>query len=124
MNAGTLPSSPNFISNDMSASGWYATGSLTFNFSGPMTAIGAYVADGAPLGGFSIELFDGSGSLGSISVGARTLPDSFIGIVSTLPFTSAKFHADSGATRGGWTTWRLRPCRNPGPTRCCLQGWD
>lgn len=111
------PSSPDFISNDMSASGWYATGSLIFNFSGPMTAIGAYVADGAPLGGFSIELFDGSGSLGNISVGARTLPDSFIGIVRTLSFTSAKFYAESGGRLvgagqlggcGRAGTWNLR----------------
>lgn len=93
--AGTLPTSPNFISNDMSPSGGYATGSLTFTFGGPTTAVGAYVADGAPLGGFSIELFDGATSLGSISVGLRTLPDSFVGIVSTLAFTSAKFSAET-----------------------------
>lgn len=122
MNAGTLPSSPNFISNDMSASGWYATGSLTFNFSGPMTAIGAYVADGAPLGGFSNELFDGSGSLGSISVGARTLPDSFIGIVSTLSFTSAKVYAESGGDSWGLDNLEVAAVPEPGTYALLLAG--
>lgn len=99
--AGDLPSSPNFISNDMRRSGGFASGSLTFSFGSPLTAVGAFVADSAPLGGFSIELFDGSGSLGSISVGPRTLPDSFVGIVSTTAFTSAKFAALSSADSWG-----------------------
>lgn len=120
--AGTLPSSPNFISNDMSPSGGYATGSLTFNFSGPMTAIGAYVADGAPLGGFSIEIFDGSGSLGSISVSARTLPDSFIGIVSTMSFTSAKFYAESSGDSWGLDNLEVAAVPEPGTYALMLAG--
>ena len=88
-----LPSAPNFISNDMSQNGGFATGQITFGFSSPRTAIGAFVADSAPLGGFSIELFAGAMSLGSISVGPRTLPDSFVGITTDTPFTAAKFGA-------------------------------
>jgi hypothetical protein len=99
--SGALVSSPNFISNDMSSSGGFATGSLTFNFGGPMNAVGAFVADSSPLGGFSIELFNGTTSLGNISVGSRTLPDSFIGIVSTTSFTSAKFYAASSGDSWG-----------------------
>jgi len=91
--AGNLPSSPNFISNNMSAASGFATGSLTFIFASGQTAVGAFVADSSPLGGFSIEVFNGTTSLGLINVGNRTLPDSFVGIVSTTPFTSAKFAA-------------------------------
>lgn len=120
--AGTLPSSPNFISNDMSPTGGYATGSLTFNFSGPMTAIGAYVADGVPLGGFSIELFDGSGSLGSISVGARTLPDSFIGITSSMAFTSAKFYAESSSDSWGLDNLEVAAVPEPATYALMLAG--
>jgi hypothetical protein len=51
------------------------------------------VADGAPLGGFGIEVFDGPNSLGFITVPARTLPNSFVGVISTVPFDSATFYA-------------------------------
>jgi PEP-CTERM motif len=118
--AGTLPSSENFLSNDMSPGGGYATGSLTFNFATPMTAVGAYVADGAPLGGFSIELFDGATSLGNISVGNRTLPDSFVGIVSTLAFTSAKFYAVN--TSDSWGLDNLEVAAVPEPRTLLLMG--
>jgi len=87
---GTLPSETNFLSNDLS-SPTFATGSITFTLASPATAIGAFVADGAPLGDFSIEVFNGTTSLGTITVGPRTLPDSFVGVVSTEAFTSARF---------------------------------
>ncbi|MFH1277269.1 MAG: hypothetical protein ABIK65_02680 [Candidatus Eisenbacteria bacterium] len=93
--AGLLPTEPNFLSNDMSAGGGYATGSTTFDMAGPTTAIGAYVADSSPLGGFSIEVFSGGGSVGMITVPDRYLPDSFVGIVSTVPFDQATFSAVS-----------------------------
>jgi hypothetical protein len=92
--AGTLPSEPNYFANDRNPS-VYATGEFTLVYSQPTTACGAYVADGAPLAGFTIEIFDsGGGSLGSINVPPRTLPNSFAGIVSTVAFASAKFKAD------------------------------
>lgn len=91
--AGALPSSPNFISNNMNYP-TYATGSITFDFAEGRTAIGAFVADSSPLGNFSIEVFSGVTSLGVITVSPRTLPNSFVGIVSDSPFTSAKFFAN------------------------------
>jgi PEP-CTERM motif len=91
--SGNLPSETKFLSNDL-AGPHFATGAITFDFgSGTARAIGAYIADSAPLGGFTIEIFDGATSLGLITVGARTLPDSFVGIVSDLSFTSARFIA-------------------------------
>jgi hypothetical protein len=90
--AGTLPSEPNFLSNDLSAP-VYATGDIHFDFVSPVTAAGAFVADQAPLAGFAIEVFSGGTSLGTISVGPRTLPSSFVGVVSTIPFDAATFFA-------------------------------
>jgi len=91
---GTLPSEPNFLSNDLS-SPVIATGTITFNLTRPITAIGAYVADGIPLNSFGIEVFDGLVSLGFIEVPARTLPMSFVGIISSTPFDRATFYAVS-----------------------------
>jgi hypothetical protein len=90
--AGTLPSEPNFLSNDLNAP-VYATGDIHFAFVSPVTAAGAFVADQAPLAGFAIEVFSGGTSLGTISVGPRTLPSSFVGVISTVPFDAATFYA-------------------------------
>jgi hypothetical protein len=93
--AGTLPSETNFLSIDMGGVN-AAAGSITFDLaSSPKNAIGAFIADGAPLGGFNIELFNGALSLGSISVGPRTLPDAFVGVTSVASFTRAVFSAAS-----------------------------
>jgi hypothetical protein len=113
---GTLPSGTNFLSNDLSDP-HYATGSITFQLTSPGTAIGAYVADGAPLDGFSIELFDGINSLGSITVGPRNLPDAFVGVVSTQAFTSAKFFSVSAGDSWGLDDLKLAttaPVPEPG----------
>ncbi len=89
--AGTLPSEPNYFANDRQPPG-YATGEFTLEFVQATTATGAYIADQSPLDGFTIEVYDSGGSsLGSITVPPRTLPDSFVGIVSTVPFASAKY---------------------------------
>lgn len=96
---GTLPSEPNFISNDL-ASPYYGTGSITLELNHNATAIGAYVADGSPLDGFCIEVFDGAVSLGFIAVSPRTLPDSFVGIISDDSFNKAVFYAAS--TTDSW----------------------
>lgn len=100
MFAPPLPSGTQFLSNDLDSPS-YATGEITFTFDATATAIGAYVADSAPLGGFSIEVFNGAMSLGVISVGPRTLPDSFVGIVSSMAFTSAKFYANTSGDSWG-----------------------
>lgn len=97
--SGTLPSEPNFISNRL-APGVFATGSMRFDFAASTTAAGAYVADGSPLGSFSIQVLDGGALLGIISVPPRILPDSFVGVISSAPFTSALFVSD--ATGDSW----------------------
>jgi len=97
--AGTLPSEPNFISNDL-ASPYYGTGRITLELNHNSTAIGAYIADGSALGGFCIEVFDGAVSLGMVSVVARELPDSFAGIISDDPFNKAVFYTTS--TTDSW----------------------
>ncbi len=97
--AGTLPSEPNFISNDLS-SPYYGTGEIVLELNHNATAIGAYVADGAPLDNFCIEVFNGAVSLGFIAVTPRTLPDSFVGIISDDPFNKAVFYAAS--TTDSW----------------------
>lgn len=96
---GTLPSEPNFISNNLGAP-YYGTGSITLELNHNATAIGAYVADGSALGGFCIEVFDGAVSLGMISVADRELPDSFVGIISDDQFNKAVFYASS--TTDSW----------------------
>lgn len=85
-----LPSGTKFLSVNM-ANPSFATGSILLTMLEGSTAIGAFVADGAPLSGFSIELFNGSASLGTVSVGPRTLPNSFVGVTSVATFTSARF---------------------------------
>ena len=115
---GTLPSETNFLSVDMSAPA-FATGRITFGFPQvPKTAIGAFIADGAPTGNFSIELFNGANSLGSITVGPRTLPDSFVGVTSTQPFTSAVFFANSTVDSWGLDNLEF----NAVPEPACMAG--
>lgn len=118
--AGTLPTEPNFLSNDLNP-GTYATGEITFEMANPTTAIGAYVADGSPLDGFTIEVFDGDTSLGFITVPPRTLPDSFVGIVSGVPFNKAQFIAVSE-----FDSWGLdnleHNCGEPTPTETSTWG--
>lgn len=98
--AGTLPSEPNFVSNTLSGP-IFATGTITVKLVSPAKAIGAFVADGSPLGNFEIEVFSGGSSLGFISVSPRTLPDSFVGVVSDAAFDSATFRAASGTDSWG-----------------------
>ena len=90
---GTLPTEPNFLSNNLAAP-LFGNGALTFHFTAPTTAVGGFIADGSPLGDFTIELFDEGVSLGVVSLPPRTLPDSFVGVVSSVPFTSARFRPE------------------------------
>ena len=117
--AGTLPSEPNFLSVDMNSPA-FATGRITCGFPGaPKTAIGAFIADGGPLGNFSIEVFDGQTSLGSINVPPRTLPNSFVGVVSTQPFTSAVFFPNTSTDSWGLDNLEFAP-RIPEPASATL----
>ena len=94
--AGTLPSETKFLSNLLLFPGGpAATGTITFEFSSPRTAVGAYYADQSPIGNQLIELFDGALSLGSICLPGAALPNSFVGVISTSSFTSCKFYAES-----------------------------
>ena len=100
MFAPPLPSGTHYLSNNLNSPS-FATGSIDFTFGSAINAIGAYVADSAPLAGFSIEVFSGATSLGVISVGARTLPDSFVGITSTVSFDRARFFGISNVDSWG-----------------------
>jgi len=95
-----LPSGTNYLSNQLNGPS-FATGSIDFTFGSSITAIGAFIADSSPLGGFSIEVFSGATSVGLITVGSRTLPDSFVGITSTVAFDRARFFSVSTADSWG-----------------------
>lgn len=85
--AGTLPSEPNFMSNDPTfPGGAAATGDLSITFVESRTAVGFYVADQTSLDGFSVEAYAGTDFLGRLHYPQRTLPDSFIGFVVVEPF--------------------------------------
>jgi len=92
--AGTLPSEPNFLSNRLSP-GVYGCGEMRLDFVTPTFAAGAFIADQGPLGNFILEVFNGNVSLGTISVPPRTLPSSFVGVISTQAFTAVNFIAAS-----------------------------
>ncbi len=88
-------SPPNLFSNDLSADAHFATGTISFVFFGPMNAIGFFVADGSGLATFRIELFSGGDLVGVIHSDApKTLPDSFLGVTSTIPFDAVTFGSD------------------------------
>lgn len=115
-----LPSGTKFLSNNM-ASPTFATGSIDFFFNAPITAVGAFVADSAPLGGFSIEVFIGNASQGIITVGARTLPDSFVGITSNIAFDHARFLAVSAGDSWGLDNLQVNSAtRVPEPASLAL----
>lgn len=119
---GTLPSETNFLSVDM-ASPAFATGSITFGFPAvPKTAIGAFIADGAPTGNFSIQVFNGATSLGTITVPPRMLPDSFVGVVSDQPFTSAVFFANSNVDSWGMDNLEFNAVPEPACAATLLIG--
>jgi hypothetical protein len=118
--AGTLPSETNFISNRMSA-GVYATGRITFTFSTPVLAVGAYVADQSPLANFVIEVFNGPNSLGMIVDPPATLPLSFVGLTSDTPFTSATFYPQSDYDSWGLDNVELS-ASSPATTFCSGDG--
>jgi hypothetical protein len=99
--SGTLPSESNFISTRLTP-GVYGTGTLTYTFDEPRTAVGAYIADQSVLGNDEIELFDAGGaSIGVFSTPGVVLPSSFVGVTSTTPFARAEFRAANNADSWG-----------------------
>ena len=96
---GTLASETHFLSNRMSGD-VFATGTITFEFSTPTQAVGAWVADQSPIGGFVIEVLNGATSLGSVTLPPRTSPNSFAGLISDTPFTHATL--TSSSTGDSW----------------------
>jgi hypothetical protein len=118
--AGTLPSEPNYFANDRQPPD-YATGKIRVTFVSPTTACGAYVADVSALGTFSIEVFDSGGtSLGVVTVPPRTLPNSFAGLISTVPFASAEFRADGPGD--SWGLDNLEHVGSGSPSFCFGDG--
>jgi hypothetical protein len=87
---GALPSEPNFLSNALGPSSGYATGELVVDFASPRTSVAVFVADGNPIGSFVIEVYAGAQSLGAVQLLPRPLPNSFAGLISDVPFTSAR----------------------------------
>ncbi len=92
---------PNLFSNDLSGSGGFATGTITFEFIVPMNAIGFFVADGARLDPFRIELYSNDELVGVVhSDGPKVLPNSFLGVTSLIAFDRAMF--GSTITSDSW----------------------
>lgn len=88
-----LPSGTKFLSNGLSAAEGFSSGSMSFVFGTAVNAVGAVIADSAPLDDFMIEIFSGGSSLGSITVGPRNLGTNgaFVGITSDAAFDTAIF---------------------------------
>ena len=114
------PSGTHFVSVDM-ASPSFATGEITFTFAGgPRFAAGAFIADNSPINGFGIEAFLGATSLGSIFVGARTLPNSFVGLTSTTGFTAIRFFAETDGDSWGLDDLEYGAVAVPEPSSAIL----
>ncbi|UCG56914.1 MAG: hypothetical protein JSU70_18875 [Phycisphaerales bacterium] len=90
MTAGLPTSSGDrFLSSEL-APPTYATAGLIFDLDMDYNGVGFYVVDGAPLGGFDISLYSGGGLYASANFPAQTLPNSFIGLISTVGFDSVE----------------------------------
>ena len=105
-----------FLSSEL-APPTYATAHLDFNFSANQDALGLYVVDGAPLGDFIITLFEGASTVGVLDFGPQTLPNSFVGVTSTVAFN----RADVGSANTGDSfgiddlSYAAVPTGTPGP---------
>ncbi|WP_157268649.1 PEP-CTERM sorting domain-containing protein [Azohydromonas aeria] len=75
-----LPSGTQFLSNPLDESGRFATGALVFTLERRVRAVGAFIADDAPLGGFEIDAYKNGERVASVRLAPRTLPDSFAGL--------------------------------------------
>ena len=95
-----LPSGTKFLSNLLASPTFASGGYIEFVFSSPMLAVGAFIADNTPVGNFSMGVFSGGASLGTITVAPRTLPDSFVGISSDIAFNRVRFISSNGESFG------------------------
>jgi hypothetical protein len=74
----------------------HATGEITFEFESEQIALGFFVADGAPLGTFRIDIYMGNNLLDSVSSDTfKTLPDSFFGVTCDFTFDRAVFGSNN-----------------------------
>jgi len=101
MTAGKPTSSGDrFLSSELAAE-VYAHAGLIFDLDGAYNGVGLYVVDGGPLGNFNISLFDGLSLVDAASFPPQTLPNSFVGVISTVPFNHMVIDAaDSGDSWG------------------------
>jgi len=105
------------------ASPTFATAGLNFSLSGSATAVGLWVTDVGPLGGFVITLFDGATNVGSFTFGAQTVPDSFVGLTSSLAFNRVFVDAENEFDSWGLDDLTLSsPSAVPEPTTLALIG--
>ena len=110
---------PNLFSNDLTPGGGFGTGAITFQFLTAMNAIGFYVADGARLDPFCIELYSNATLVGVVhSDGPQVLPNSFLGVTSSISFDSATF--GSLSTTDSWGIDDLYTQAAPAPGALAL----
>ena len=81
-----------FLSSEL-AGPVFATAGLNFALAANNDGVGFFVVDGVPLGNFGINLFNGATLVDSAVFGPQTLPDSFIGVISTVAFNTVKIDA-------------------------------
>ncbi len=92
-------SGDHFLSSEL-ASPIFATAGLNFDLNAGYTGFGYWVTDGAPLGGPVINLFNGATLVGTVTFGPQTVPDSFVGVISTLAFN--RVTVDSANSGDSW----------------------
>jgi hypothetical protein len=101
----------------------FATAGLNFSLSGTATAVGLWVTDVSPLGGFVITLFDGATNVGSFTFGPQTVPDSFVGLTSSLAFNRVFVDAENEFDSWGLDDLTLNTAQVPEPTTLALLGF-
>lgn len=123
--AGTLPSETMFLSSGMAGAQGFSTAAISFTFAGSTTAVGAFVADGSPLGGFVIELFDAADLfIGSFVAPPRNLStgSGFIGLTSDVAFTRARFDSNNAFDSFGLDNLEFGAAAVPAPGALSLLG--
>lgn len=109
-----------FLSSELGAP-TFATAGLNFQFGAPQSAIGFYVIDGGPLGGFRIDLFSGGVNVGGFSFPEQVSSYGFVGLISTVSFDRADVDALVAGDSWGLDDLTTQP-PPPSPRqarRCC-----
>src|SRR5262249_46794796 len=110
-----------FLSSEL-ASPVFATAHLIFNLSSDQTGVGFFVVDGAPLDNFVISLFEGANSVATVTFAPQTLPNSFVGVISTVPFNRVNVGSASTFDSWGIDDLTIGPTSAPEPESLTLTG--